>query len=446
MTNKTNLTVGTPTEYHPLRTLGPTPLFGPGDTLVIFGEVFERGYVNGLIDEAKKSGLKVIYATVGRRDENQNLRALTDEELKAKGHGPIINIPLEAGFDLETDDQGTRPVDQLKEYGLTGWEDAQLDWTRIEQSRKRGVERFRNATKLFISELRQHIDLKRNLIFAHTMAGGFPRARVVMPIANRVFKGSGARFSSSEQFWTSEIGQLCEKSFHEVTAETFRHLIDLSRELREEVTKNGAKVSYAAFGYHGNEVLVGEKFEWYSYSPYLQGFAKVALEQIAIEAKANHINACVFNVPEILTNSSSIFLGVEVVLYPLMRALKSISPQSQLVQNLTAACQAKLKDAATVDDIDRITQEYLHNPKVRSWPSFKNWPQHNGPDQMELMRNCSSALIDLHKSNNDLMTADLSEIVFRACGKVMFHEIANPARPVVWICHDLVAKVALSAI
>ncbi len=432
------------TEYFALRNLAPRPPYGPGDTLVIFGEVFERGYVNGLIDEAKKAGLKVIFSTVGRRDENLNLRALTSDELTAKGHSPIINIPLEAGFDLELDDKGRRPVDQLKEYGLSGWEDAHLDWPSIEQARLRGIERMRTNIKLFINELRQHVDLKKNLIFAHTMAGGLPRARVVMPIANRVLTGSGPRYFSSETFWKSEIGQLCEKSFNEVTAETLHHLLDLTGDLRKAIEGNGAQVSYTAFGYHGNEVLVGDKFEWYSYSPYLQGFAKVRLEQIANQATQNGINCCVFNVPEILTNSSSIFLGVEVVLYPLMRALRKAAPQSATVKNLLAQCQSKLKDGATVDDIDRITQDYLHNPTVRQWPSYKKWPQHNGPEQMELMRNCSSALIDLHKSPNDLMTADLSEIVFRACGKIMFHEIAKPAKPAVWICHDLVTKVTLA--
>lgn len=433
------------TEYYALRTLAPRSPFGAGDTLVVFGEVFERGYVNGLIDEAKKAGLNIIYSTVGRRDENLNLRPLTSDELAAKGHGPIVNIPLEAGFDLELDNDGQRPVDQLKEYGLTGWETARLDWPRIEQARHRGIERLRKNIKQFISEVAKQVDPKKNLIFAHTMAGGFPRARVVMPIANRVFKGSGARYFSSQVFWESQIGHLCERSFNEVTAETFQHLIDLSQDLRKTVESHGATVAYTAFGYHGNEVMVGDKFEWYSYSPYLQGFAKVRLEQIATEAKKSNINCCVFNVPEILTNSSSIFLGVEVVLYPLMRALKHLTPNSDLVKKLTAQCQAKLKEGASIEDIDRLTQEYLHNPAVRNWPSFKNWPQHNGPEQMELMRTCSSALIDLHKNPNELMTAELSEIVFRACGKVMFHEIAQPARPVVWICHDLVADVTLNA-
>lgn len=442
------------TPFTPIRQIAKNTPFKAGDTLVVFGEVFERGYVNGIIDEAKKAGLKIIYSTVGRRDENQNLRALTSEELvKKSDQQPLINVPLEAGFDLEPSRNGIRPVDQLKEYGLTGWENAKLDWAHIEDSQMRGRERFRNQVKKYLNELKQHIDITKNLIFVHTMAGGFPRAKVVMPIANKVFKGTGPRFTSSQLFWECEIGRLCQMNFQEVTAETLHHLIDLSEDLRTSVEKSGAQVRYVAYGYHGNEVLVGDKYQWYSYSPYLQGFAKCRLEDIATDAfktdafknnfsktSQKNIKATVFNVPEILTNSSSIFLGVEVVLYPLLQALKKEAPNSPNVKALFSRCQSKLKDEFTLEDIKKVTQDYLTNKTVSSWPSFKGWPQHNGPEQMELMRSASTKLIEMHKDQKDLITADLSEVVFRACGKIMFHEIVQPRNPVMWIGHDAVAK------
>ena len=69
--------------------------------------VFEPGLSQPLgeglvitIDEAKKAGMKVIYSTVGRRDGEGGLRPLTAEELATKDQ-PLINIPLECGFDLE---------------------------------------------------------------------------------------------------------------------------------------------------------------------------------------------------------------------------------------------------------------------------------------------------------------------------------------------------------
>jgi len=434
------------TKRNCIRDLPAPSHFTKGDTLVVFGEVFERGYVNGIIDEAKNVGMKIIYSTVGRRDEAQQLRPLTADELKEKDQSPLINIPLEAGFDMEPDSSGIRPVDQLKDYGLTGWETARLNWTSIEESRQKGAERFRTHVKKFLSEVEKQIDPQKNLIFVHTMAGGFPRAKVVMPIANRIFKGIGPRYCSSQTFWESEIGRLCDMSFREVTGETFFHLIELSAPLRQKIEKSGGKVRYAAYGYHGNDVLVGDRYEWYSYSPYLQGFAKLRLEAISDTAFEKNVSCTVFNVPEILTNSSSIFLGIEVVLYPLMQALQKEAPQKTppLIKDLLANCHSRLKEGFTLEDINRVTHEYLTNPEVRSWPSLEGWPQHNGPRQMELMRNSSSAIIDMHKDAKDLMTKDLSEIVFRSCGKIMLREMENPRYGVAWIGHDAVAKAAFN--
>ena len=105
-------------KFEPLRQVNPVSGYGENDVLVIFGEVFARGYVNGLIDEAKKAGMKVIYGTVGRRDENEQLRPLTAEELATKDQ-PLVNVPLECGFDLAKSSKGVSPCDQLKGLKLS---------------------------------------------------------------------------------------------------------------------------------------------------------------------------------------------------------------------------------------------------------------------------------------------------------------------------------------
>ena len=305
--------------YFPVKNLSEESPFREGDYLIVFGETFQRGYVNGLIESAESLGLKVIYSTMGRREGNGPLRGLNEHELKVK-NSPLINVPLEAGFDLEPSSKGISPVEQLKEVSIKNWETASLDWAQIEESRRKGEERFKNSVKKYLQEVLPQIPKTANVLFAHTMAGGFPRARIVMPAANRVFKGLGQRYFSSEAFWATDIGKLCELSFKEVTAKTFQHLLDLTAEFRE--SRNKTSVAYIAYGYHGTEVLVNGKFQWQSYSPYLQGWAKLHLEQIAKKANEQGILASVYNCPEILTNSSSIFLGVELSLYPLLEALQ----------------------------------------------------------------------------------------------------------------------------
>ena len=87
-----------------LREIPTANIFRKGDVFVLFGELFGRGYANGLVNEARKAGMTIIGITVGRRDENNALRPLTAEELaqaEANLGGRIINVPLMAGFDLD---------------------------------------------------------------------------------------------------------------------------------------------------------------------------------------------------------------------------------------------------------------------------------------------------------------------------------------------------------
>ena len=111
----------------PIRQKPAPQKFKSGDTLVLFGELFNRGYANGLVEEAQKNGMTIVRATVGRRDENQNLRPLNEEELQAQlslpqfKNSPLINVPLEAGFDLEMDQSGQRTIDYLKGFKLSEW-------------------------------------------------------------------------------------------------------------------------------------------------------------------------------------------------------------------------------------------------------------------------------------------------------------------------------------
>src|ERR1035437_304551 len=127
-------------EFVPMRTLPSPAGYKPGDGMVVFGELFSRGYANGIVDEAEKAGLKVIRSTVGRRTPEGLLRPLNEEEL-ANQIQPFINIPLEAGFDMEPAADGTTPCDQLKSVKMGDWDKVSLDWKKVEDSRKRGVER-----------------------------------------------------------------------------------------------------------------------------------------------------------------------------------------------------------------------------------------------------------------------------------------------------------------
>lgn len=424
--------------FNPIRKLPSVPKFSSQDTLVIFGEVFSRGYVNGMIEEAERLGMKVIYSTVGRRDENNVLQKLTAQELAEKHQSPLINVPLEAGFDLIPWKDGETLVDKLSPYKMSQWKDITVDMNELEDIIKQSNADFTKRTKEFLKELTKELPSKGNIIFAHTMAGGIPRAKIVMPTMNRIFKGSGDRYQSSEEFVNTTLGQICLKSFDEVTANTFDVLIEATSDLRKEREAQGFSVGYTAFGYHGCDALVGDEYIWQSYAPYLQGWAKLELENIATKHYAKNVSAAVFNAPEILTNSSSVFLGVEVCLYPLLTALKKEGvPANNPIFN---ECQTKLKDGVKLQDIENFVQDYMNSDTAQALTNFPTWPHHNMPDQMEKMKGASAQLMDMHKDTKDLITANLSEVVFKACGALMIHEIVKPSDSVFWVGHDIVAK------
>src|SRR5262249_201916 len=152
------------------------------------------------------------------------------------------------------------------------------------------------------------------------------------------------------------------------------------------------------------------EYHWQSYSPYLQGFAKCELERIATRAFKDGVRASVYNAPEILTNSSSIFLGVEVALYPLLGAFKKEGGSNQMTQNLTKECRQLLKPEHSLDEILDITDKYFRSDVILGkWTKFEEWPQHNGPEQMELMHTTSKKILGMHKDEKQLLTANLSE-------------------------------------
>ncbi|MEK1948394.1 MAG: hypothetical protein AAAB36_22930, partial [Ensifer adhaerens] len=232
-----------------LNRLAENNVFRKGDVFVLFGELFGRGYATGLLDQARQAGMQIVGITVGRRDENNALRPLDAEELSAAEErlgGRIINIPLMAGFDLDAPAGGPTPTDLLANMTLESWEQDRLDWDYIQQCRDIATSRFTNSLSQVMAVLDGMIADGRNVIFAHTMAGGIPKAKVFLVVANRIYKGRGPRHMSSQALLDSDMGKLILQNFDEVSAITFRHLIESSSAIRARVEASGGQVRYTA--------------------------------------------------------------------------------------------------------------------------------------------------------------------------------------------------------
>ena len=425
-----------------LRTIPQHNIFRKGDTFVLFGELFGRGYANGLVNEARKAGMTIIGITVGRRDENNALRALTNEELaaaEANLGGRIINVPLMAGFDLDAPAGEPTPTDLLGGMTLKSWQEDKIDWKHIEKCHMVGVKRFKDSVAKVMAKLDGMIADGSNAFFAHTMAGGIPKVKVFLAIANRIYKGRGERFMSSRALLDSDLGKLCLMNFDEVTANTFQYLIEGSAAIRARLEKTGGQARYTAYGYHGTEILVNGTYHWQTYTNYTQGYAKMRLEQVAREAWAQGIKATVFNCPEIRTNSSDIFVGVELSLFPLLKALKKEGGRLW-AEAQWQACRDLLLEDASLEALLQKISDYNATSVMQSFRNFEAWPMDNSAELADLMIGTSEEITQMHKDRKALVTDILSALVLEGTGPLMFMEASHPSAPVLWLNHDIIAK------
>ena len=357
--------------------------------------------------------------------------------------GTIINQTLMAGFDLDAPEGQPTPTDLLNRMTVESWKGDKLDWDHIEACRQRGVTRFKDTLGRVMGTLDGMIPDGRNVIFAHTMAGGIPKAKAFLVIANRIYKGRGARHMSSQDLIGSDLGKMLLQNFDEVSANTFQHLIEASAPIRDRIKATGGQVRYIAYGYHGTEVLIGDDYRWQTYTNYTQGYAKMRLERIATAAWADGVKATVFNCPEIRTNSSDVFAGIELSLLPLLRALKK-EGGGAWVDALWQECEALLKNGVTLDDLLQKIADYQNHEAMQRYYDFASWPLPNSAEQAEQTIGTSVEIVQLHKDTKVLVSDVLSYHVVTATGQLIFSEASSPSGPVLWLNHDRVARSLLA--
>jgi len=278
-----------------------------------------------------------------------------------------------------------------------------------------------------------------NAFFAHTMAGGIPKVKVFLAIANRIYKGRGERFLSSRALLDSDLGKLILMNFDEVTANTFQYLIEGSAAIRARLEKTGGQVRYTAYGYHGTEILIGGQYLWQTYSNYTQGQAKMRLERHAEAAWAQGIKATVYNCPEIRTNSSDIFVGVELSLFPLLKALTK-EHGGAWAESQLRACNDLLLEGHTIESLLQKIEDYNLSGVSKRYRDFAAWPMDNTVELADLMIGTSDEITQMHKDRKALVTDILSALVLEGTGPLMFRETSAPAAPVLWLNHDIIAK------
>jgi hypothetical protein len=163
------------------------------------------------------------------------------------------------------------------------------------------------------------------------------------------------------------------------------------------------------------------------------------LESIADGAWKQGVAATVFNCPEIRTNSSDIFVGVELSLFPLLTALKK-EGGGAWAQQQWDICQGLLGEGVSLQSILDKLERYLQTPTSTSFRNFEAWPMDNTPELADLMIGTSDEITSLHTDKKALITDHLSSLVLEGTGPLMFHGAAEKIAPVLWLNHDIIAR------
>ncbi len=417
--------------------------YNENDVLVLFGEVFEKGYATGLVQAAQRKNMRIIALTMGRRDEGNILRQLNIEEeeaLQTLSGGEVVNIPLWAGFDNDAYNDLPTLSQICSDINAKNWKETKLDWDAIAKLKQAGRDSFNERVKKVMAILKEKIPTDANVVFAHLMAGGLPRVRVNLAVASNVVRGSGKRYTSSSEFWETDLGKLSYEGFYEVSAETFNVLLNESEEIRKRNTANSKQVSYIAFGYHGTEILINNKPQWQSYAPYLPGYAKIGLEKIAIQAQEKGIQASVFNCPEIETNSSAIFSGVELSLYPFIYSLQKIVDDTASHDIAKHVKLWNTEKASLIQDMLALSEEYHCSEVMQDrYAHFDSFPIDNTLDHMNTMIHFSESLAKKTREIDAELRSYLSALVVEATGEIMLNQSDNLGEPVYWLGHGIIA-------
>jgi hypothetical protein len=151
----------------------------------------------------------------------------------------------------------------------------------------------------------------------------------------------------------------------------------------------------------------------------------------------------VFNCPEIRTNSSDIFVGVELSLFPLLLALKKeggAEGSNSWAQQQWDICQGLLNEGVSLQSILDKLETYLQTGTSTEFRNFEAWPMDNTPELADLMIGIADEITSLHKDKKALITDHLSTLVLEGTGPLMFHGAAEKIAPVLWLNHDIIAK------
>ncbi|MEZ5703066.1 MAG: hypothetical protein R3E42_15645 [Burkholderiaceae bacterium] len=103
-------------------------------------------------------------------------------------------------------------------------------------------------------------------------------------------------------------------------------------------------------------------------------------------------------------------------------------------------CRDLLNSPQDMDAVMQRIADFYASDVMKHYSNFAAWPMANSPELAELMIGSSDDITAMHKDRNALITDLLSALVIEATGPLMFRESSAPSGPVLWLNHDLIAR------
>jgi hypothetical protein len=148
----------------------------------------------------------------------------------------------------------------------------------------------------------------------------------------------------------------------------------------------------------------------------------------------------VYDAPEIWTNSSALFTGVELPLYRLLAALDEEGPSAPATIALRERCAALLQKDATLELLLARAGLFLTDSALAPFRRREGWPHHTTAPQLQAMLAASEACAAMSADPREPVVGELSRAVVEAVGRLMLDHAWEPDAPVRWLGHDVVAK------
>ena len=102
-----------------------------------------------------------------------------------------------------------------------------------------------------------------------------------------------------------------------------------------------------------------------------------------------------------------------------------------------------LKDDVSLESILQTVGDYQQSATMQPYYNFEGWPMANGAEQVEMTVGTSQDIVALHKDRKVLVSDVLSSHVLDATGQLIFGSASEPDGPVLWLDHDMVARVLI---